>query len=107
MQIRSIGMTLAFVMSFVVTLIVLIVLLRTRLSKIALDQPNHRSLHTKLVPRTGGVAMMAGILSAWMLTDNPWLRSEEHTSELQSIMRISYAVYSLKKKIINHYNLRI
>src|SRR3546814_10379078 len=26
-------------------------------------------------------------------------RSEEHTSELQSIMRISYAVFSLKKKI--------
>src|SRR3546814_7469177 len=26
------------------------------------------------------------------------LRSEEHTSELQSLMRISYAVYSLKKK---------
>src|SRR3546814_7819540 len=26
------------------------------------------------------------------------LRSEEHTSELQSIMRISYAVFSLKKK---------
>src|SRR3546814_1352222 len=25
-------------------------------------------------------------------------RSEEHTSELQSLMRISYAVYSLKKK---------
>src|SRR3546814_1110629 len=25
-------------------------------------------------------------------------RSEEHTSELQSIMRISYAVYCLKKK---------
>src|SRR3546814_3522655 len=27
------------------------------------------------------------------------LRSEEHTSELQSLMRISYAVFSLKKKI--------
>src|SRR3546814_1635522 len=27
-------------------------------------------------------------------------RSEEHTSELQSLMRISYAVYSLKKKTI-------
>src|SRR3546814_9714226 len=26
-------------------------------------------------------------------------RSEEHTSELQSLMRISYAVYCLKKKI--------
>src|SRR3546814_7212712 len=26
------------------------------------------------------------------------LRSEEHTSEIQSLMRISYAVFSLKKK---------
>src|SRR3546814_2916002 len=30
------------------------------------------------------------------------LRSEEHTSELQSLMRISYAVFCLKKKIIQH-----
>src|SRR3546814_4900611 len=29
-------------------------------------------------------------------------RSEEHTSELQSLMRISYAVFCLKKKKINH-----
>src|SRR3546814_8735122 len=34
----------------------------------------------------------------------PWVnlflsRSEEHTSELQSLMRISYAVFCLKKKI--------
>src|SRR3546814_9879483 len=28
----------------------------------------------------------------------PWTRSEEHTSELQSLMRISYAVFCLKKK---------
>src|SRR3546814_7422665 len=28
-------------------------------------------------------------------------RSEEHTSELQSLMRISYAVFCLKKKIDN------
>src|SRR3546814_2335863 len=28
----------------------------------------------------------------------PWWRSEEHTSELQSLMRISYAVFCLKKK---------
>src|SRR3546814_2250261 len=28
----------------------------------------------------------------------PTLRSEEHTSELQSLMRISYAVFCLKKK---------
>src|SRR3546814_3604364 len=33
----------------------------------------------------------------------PWLlwRSEEHTSELQSLMRISYAVFCLKKKTQN------
>src|SRR3546814_5753889 len=29
------------------------------------------------------------------------IRSEEHTSELQSLMRISYAVFCLKKKIQN------
>src|SRR3546814_6353570 len=29
------------------------------------------------------------------------LRSEEHTSELQSLMRISYAVFCLKKKHIH------
>src|SRR3546814_4407906 len=40
------------------------------------------------------------------------LRSEEHTSELQSLMRISYAVFCLKKKtnnknITNYKNLRV
>src|SRR3546814_7913079 len=32
-------------------------------------------------------------------------RSEEHTSELQSLMRISYAVFCLKKK--NNVNLKV
>src|SRR3546814_9020561 len=31
-------------------------------------------------------------------------RSEEHTSELQSLMRISYAVFCLKKKKHTQYN---
>src|SRR3546814_5580710 len=30
-------------------------------------------------------------------------RSEEHTSELQSLMRISYAVFCLKKKTKSHH----
>src|SRR3546814_8758107 len=34
--------------------------------------------------------------------DLPRHRSEEHTSELQSLMRISYAVFCLKKKKIKH-----
>src|SRR3546814_6254673 len=35
------------------------------------------------------------------LPDAPRARSEEHTSELQSLMRISYAVFCLKKKNTN------
>src|SRR3546814_5956540 len=41
----------------------------------------------------------------WRRSFTPWvssvprmMRSEEHTSELQSLMRISYAVFCLKKK---------
>src|SRR3546814_8510617 len=32
----------------------------------------------------------------------PATRSEEHTSELQSLMRLSYAVFCLKKKKLKH-----
>src|SRR3546814_3570417 len=35
--------------------------------------------------------------------DDITARSEEHTSELQSLMRISYAVFCLKKKKKNQY----
>src|SRR3546814_1069185 len=35
--------------------------------------------------------------------DDHTLRSEEHTSELQSLMRISYAVFCLKKKKTEQY----
>src|SRR3546814_10474006 len=35
---------------------------------------------------------------------NQVIRSEEHTSELQSLMRISYAVFFLKKKIYMQIN---
>src|SRR3546814_8604596 len=44
----------------------------------------------------GVVQVVAGDLIAQGL-----VRSEEHTSELQSLMRISYAVFCLKKKKIN------
>src|SRR3546814_7732871 len=37
---------------------------------------------------------------AWRAPPEPQNRSEEHTSELQSLMRISYDVFCLKKK--NH-----
>src|SRR3546814_9068974 len=41
------------------------------------------------------VAMLVG---DWTNADPEISRSEEHTSELQSLMRISYAVFCLKKK---------
>src|SRR3546814_6811934 len=45
---------------------------------------------------------MDGRLSTWERRRLPVIaagaRSEEHTSELQSLMRISYAVFCLKKK---------
>src|SRR3546814_7408137 len=37
-----------------------------------------------------------------MRRSRPGIRSEEHTSELQSLMRISYAVFCLKQKNNHH-----
>src|SRR3546814_10005194 len=45
--------------------------------------------------RTFVVALCGWINNRWPSTV---VRSEEHTSELQSLMRISYAVFCLKKK---------
>src|SRR3546814_9982311 len=47
----------------------------------------------------GGIA--ASLMTERFKTEARWRgvrRSEEHTSELQSLMRISYAVFCLKKK---------
>ncbi len=55
--------------SFFITLIVLVFLLKTRLGLIALDHPNHRSLHAKATPRIGGVAIICGIFVSWFLLD--------------------------------------
>src|SRR3546814_3673254 len=60
-------------------------------------------LCTQIAPFFGGAASIPGCITTRTgrldalkaeLTD----RSEEHTSELQSLMRISYAVFCLKKK---------
>src|SRR3546814_1990193 len=49
------------------------------------------------VPRVDDRRVLNGIF--WVLRS---ARSEEHTSELQSLMRISYAVFCLKKKKKTH-----
>src|SRR3546814_7912024 len=50
--------------------------------------------HQRLV---GGIDLLVGVDVESVMVD-PCHRSEEHTSELQSLMRISYAVFCLKKK---------
>src|SRR3546814_17736916 len=45
-----------------------------------------------------GSCLMCSSASSTLGTTAPSQRSEEHTSELQSLMRISYAVFCLKKK---------
>src|SRR3546814_10860713 len=52
-------------------------------------------------PRTWSARSSA---SRWPPSSDWILRSEEHTSELQSLMRISYAVFCLKKK--KHYTIQ-
>src|SRR3546814_6239032 len=52
------------------------------------------ALISEVVPDRA-IAVGAGVL---FLGFAVWTRSEEHTSELQSLMRISYAVFCLKKK---------
>src|SRR3546814_4643819 len=54
----------------------------------------------------GGVSAGAGSGSAvWASAAGDTSRSEEHTSELQSLMRISYAVFCLKKKQTTAYTI--
>src|SRR3546814_3197649 len=62
----------------------------------------YRSSDRLISHAVGGQSLGAAIREAgghggfWLLTAG--FRSEEHTSELQSLMRISYAVFCLKKK---------
>src|SRR3546814_8937885 len=48
-----------------------------------------------IATRSGAISQKPGPLAVTACTR---VRSEEHTSELQSLMRISYAVFCLKKK---------
>src|SRR3546814_5274387 len=53
-------------------------------------EPIHALASAPSAPETVHAALPSGVWTS---------RSEEHTSELQSLMRISYAVFCLKKKI--------
>src|SRR3546814_9745068 len=76
-----------------------------RLQRLGLPAELSRSLLEKVAginePRQAWRMVLAYLAQAIKVTKNEPLeegRSEEHTSELQSLMRISYAVFCLKKK---------
>src|SRR3546814_8722109 len=67
--------------------------------------PAAGAMHARARPAAGGVLVQAADRVQWWRDHSTWVggrlrrqRSEEHTSELQSLMRISYAVFCLKKK---------
>jgi UDP-N-acetylmuramyl pentapeptide phosphotransferase/UDP-N-acetylglucosamine-1-phosphate transferase len=64
---------LAPLLAFAVTGLAISRLLRSRLARFALDDPNHRSLHVAPVPRSGGLAILAGALAGWGLAMPSWL----------------------------------
>src|SRR3546814_8716936 len=62
------------------------------------SRKEHRAgTDTSLPPFRQGFSISTSCAGAARLP-RPCVRSEEHTSELQSLMRISYAVFCLKKK---------
>src|SRR3546814_2952671 len=61
----------------------------------------HGKRHPSLLGRAEAEAFLSSLATDRNVaanTQNLALRSEEHTSELQSLMRISYAVFCLKTK---------
>src|SRR3546814_7614369 len=63
------------------------------------ETPDHQSVGIDQMPlllHLGRLGRLGGLHQRLHGAD--LLRSEEHTSELQSLMRISYAVFCLKKK---------
>src|SRR3546814_3120999 len=50
------------------------------------------------VIRNGALEFQRGAPHVPVMCNQPYRRSEEHTSEHQSLMRTSYAVYGLKQK---------
>src|SRR3546814_8182302 len=73
-------------------------------SRICQQQEQETAMRLYQVNLPGGPVMVFAhtIQRAWIMafTRYAYDRSEEHTSELQSLMRISYAVFCLKKKTI-------
>src|SRR3546814_6332641 len=76
-------------------------------SRLVIERRIHAAFLERLVARTRALSLGHGLRNpqvgplnsaAHLAKVAGYVRSEEHTSELQSLMRISYAVFCLKKK---------
>src|SRR3546814_4341091 len=65
----------------------------------ALNDRAFPSASVTLPPASVTISAAAAMSHSLPQRSDAAIRSEEHTSELQSLMRISYAVFCLKKKI--------
>ena len=59
------------IISALVTMMLTLILMMNKIGTIE-DVPNERSLHTEPIPRIGGIAIIAGILSGWTLLFQFW-----------------------------------
>src|SRR3546814_2210531 len=66
------------------------------------SRPRYAYMILDLIAKIAGPNGSAGPLVIDGGSAIPIRRSEEHTSELQSLMRIAYAVFCLKKKTTTH-----
>src|SRR3546814_1494754 len=71
--------------------------LREHMRRSVLSRRNRKKVRTGNVDKIRR-AIFEALAPDDLVERHRWLRSEEHTSELQSLMRISYAVFCLKKK---------
>src|SRR3546814_4786479 len=73
----------------------------SRLADLVLAEPSEENARKAIKRYADGILSSGSSEPEYVITalgDREDKRSEEHTSELQSLMRISYAVFCLKKK---------
>lgn len=90
--------------ALVVSAGVILYILQSKFSQSIQDIPNERSLHNKIVPRTGGIGLMSGVLAGWILLSEEmtwWLLAPLISLFVVSILDDMYNL-SVKKRLLAH-----
>src|SRR3546814_2205903 len=93
-------------LSYEMTVVPLFILMGVFVTRAGLSEELYTASNAFVGHWRGGLAMativacggFSAVCGSSLATAATMSRSEEHTSELQSLMRISYAVFCLKKK---------